>query len=142
LYVLSELAQNSLRASATSHKWLLQAIKTPIILTDDLLQELSTIEDVGKNVHRSYLVRAIEKNRKSDESMRVDTRVDELKESQFTEIECKESQLTEQSTEQPTHHQAQENYDSMNDSISQEVATKRIRRSGRNRATSEIGHDV
>ncbi|PJF16959.1 pds5 sister chromatid condensation and cohesion [Paramicrosporidium saccamoebae] len=159
LYVLSELSQNSLRASATSHKWLLQSIKTPISLTDDLLQELSTIEDVGKNVHRSYLVRAIEKNRKSDESMRLDA----LKDNQHTKNELKSQFVnnepsmkhginSELNANQSTNKSAPmvmseleecqtlENKDSTNESVIQEAATKRIRRSGRNRATGESDH--
>lgn len=61
LYILSELAQNTLRHKASTHKWLLQAIKSSIVISDDLLRELSTVEEMGRNIKKTYLVRAQER---------------------------------------------------------------------------------
>jgi hypothetical protein len=72
LYVLSELSQNALRGRANSHKWVLQAIKSAITISDDLLHDLPT-EEMSRNINRPYLVRVtqkLERSRKSDESRR------------------------------------------------------------------------
>ena len=57
LYVLSELTQNALRSAASHHKWLLQAVKRPISITDDLVHEIIGVEEMGKNIQKSYLLK-------------------------------------------------------------------------------------
>lgn len=77
LYILSEMTQNALRNRSTSQKWPLQAIKTSIVLSDDLLNEMSTGEEMARNIKKSYLIRVQEKlheqgKRSENVSMEVD----------------------------------------------------------------------
>lgn len=70
MYVLSELTQNTVRQRVSSHKWMLQAVRNPITYTDDLLQEIASMDEVTKNLQRSYISRIGKEKRRSDESLK------------------------------------------------------------------------
>lgn len=61
LYILSELAQNVLRQRASAHRWALEAVPVAISVVDELLTEIQGVEQMSKNVQRSYLDRMARK---------------------------------------------------------------------------------
>lgn len=76
MYIFSELIQNTVRQRVNSHKWMLQAVKNPITYTDDLLQEIASMDEINRNLQRSYLSRIGKEKRKSDESLNHGTSTD------------------------------------------------------------------
>jgi hypothetical protein len=61
LYVLSELAQQAIRAKATSAKWNLAGTKHSIVITDDLLEAIGDPEAINMNMTRSFLSQVMAK---------------------------------------------------------------------------------
>lgn len=65
LYVLSEIAQNTLRGRATRAKWALQSVRVSLRITDELLEELFSVEETNRVMQKSYLTRVVQKSERA-----------------------------------------------------------------------------